>query len=92
MKKYKVLKGLIFEKIDKGKQVIYDGKKSILFTFNETATFIFSKLKVGNTNNEIENELVKKYDIAKKIAKKDLKEFIGVLQKKHIISPIKTKE
>jgi hypothetical protein len=84
MKKYKINKGIIVQKLDK-KTVIFDGEKSLLFTFNETASHIFNLLKKGKTEEEISASLVKRYEITEKMAEKDLKEIITDLRKKKII-------
>ncbi len=85
MKQYKINKGFIVQKLGK-KTVIFDGEKSLLFTFNETASFIFSKLKMGKNKNQIEEMLVKRYQITQKKAHQDLEVIIkDLLQKKIII-------
>ncbi len=84
MKKYKINKGFIVQKLD-GKITIFDGEKSMLYTFNETASFIFQKIKKGIGEKEIIQALVKKYKIKEDRAKKDVKEIIKDLLVKKII-------
>ncbi len=65
--------------------VIFDGEKSVLYTFNETAAFIFRKLKLQSTVAEIVKAMVKKYKISEKEAQKDTKSLIRELLAKKII-------
>lgn len=82
--KYKINKGFIVQKMD-DKTVIFDGEESVLFTFNETASFIFYRLKLGRSIEEIVKAMVKKYKIGEAEAEKDTKELIrGLLEKKII--------
>jgi len=83
--KYRINKGLISENLD-GKTVIFDGEESLLYTLNETASYIFAKLKKGTEKEKILALLVKKYGIDKKRAEKDINELISALKKKKIIS------
>lgn len=89
--KYKINKGFIVQKLD-NKTVIFDGEESVLYTFNETASFIFKKIKRGSEEDAIIEEMVKKYRIKKERAKKDLEELISDLKKKKIISVEKPKK
>ena len=86
MKKYKLNKGFIVQKID-NKITIFDSEKSMLFTFNQTASFVFNKIKQGWDKEKVIDELVKKYQIKKEKAEKDVWEFVGELVKKGIIKP-----
>ena len=90
MPKYRINKGFIVQKLE-AKTVIFDGEESVLYTFNETASYIFQKLKRGWDNKKIIDGLVKKYHIKEKKAKKDVNEVISDLVKKKIISASKSK-
>ena len=83
--KYKINKGFIVQKLD-DKTVIFDGEESVLYTFNETASFIFKKLKKGEEKKKIIEMVEKKYDITKEKAEKDFNELIADLKKKKIIA------
>lgn len=85
MKKYQVRKGFIIQKLD-DKTVIFDGEESILYSFNETASYIFKKIKRSWNEKKIIQGLVKRYKIAEKRAKKDVSELLRDLKKKKIIS------
>jgi hypothetical protein len=85
MTKYKIKKGFITQKLD-DKTVIFDGEASVLYTFNETATYIFSKLKLGWEKNKIIEGLIKRYAIKEKKAHTDLKDLLSDLLKKKIIT------
>ena len=84
---YKINKGFIVQKLD-DKTVIFDGDNSVLYAFNETASYIFKKLKTGQSEKEIIASLVKRYDIKDGRAKKDIKELIAELKKKKIINKV----
>lgn len=84
-KRYKINAGFITEKIG-NKITVFSGEQSVLFTFNDSAAFIFQSLKLGWSNEKIAEGLVKKYDVAMSEAGKDVQEFAQVLLKKGIIS------
>lgn len=88
--KYKINKGLITQKLD-DKTVIFDGEESILYTFNETAGYIFKKIKSGEDEEKIIDLIVKRYQIKPETAKKDLKDLLVDLKKKKIISSLDSK-
>lgn len=68
------------------KLTIFDGEESVLYTFNETASYIFSKLKLGWERMRISQALSKKYKIKPDKLTKDVTEFIRDLKKKKIVS------
>jgi polyhydroxyalkanoate synthesis regulator phasin len=67
------------------KITIFDGELSLLYTFSETASFIFSKIKLGWEKNKLIDALVKKYGISGKKAEKDVEEFMQELRCKKIV-------
>ncbi|MFN4212722.1 MAG: PqqD family protein [Microgenomates group bacterium] len=83
--KYKINKGFIIQKLD-DKTVIFDGEASVLYTFNETASFIFQKLKRGWDEDKIVSSLVKKYQVREERVREDFKQLVEELLKKKIIS------
>lgn len=88
---YTITKGLITQKLD-NKTVIFDGEESVLYTFNETASYVFQKIKAKWNEEKIILSLVKRYGVKEERAKKDVKELLVDLKKKKIISlskPIK---
>ncbi|MFA5770292.1 MAG: PqqD family protein [Patescibacteria group bacterium] len=81
---YKIKRGLIFEK--KGSKItIFDPEKSILYQFNETASFIFSKLKLGWQKEKIINVLIDKYNNEEISIKNDFINFIAKLKNRSLI-------
>lgn len=64
---------------------IFDAEKSLLYTFNNTATFIFDKLKRGIDSKKIITDLAKEFEITEKKAAKDFDEFINTLKSKKLI-------
>ena len=83
--KYKINQGFVTEKIDE-KTIIFDEDKSVLYTFNKTASYIFKKIKEGKKEKEITNLLTKRYQIKEDRAKRDVKSLISELLKNKIIS------
>ncbi len=86
---YTITKGLITQKLD-NKTVIFDGEESVLYTFNETASYIFLKLKAKWDGKKIILSLVKRYGVKEERAKKDVKELVKDLLKKKILKHLKT--
>lgn len=81
---YKINKNVIFQKIDK--QLIgFDVDHSSLFTFNETAEYIFSKIKTKTEPSRIASLLAKKYEVDVKDAMKDVNELLKLLKKNKIL-------
>ncbi|MEK7079109.1 MAG: PqqD family protein [Patescibacteria group bacterium] len=84
---YTITKGLITQKLD-NKTVIFDGEESVLYTFNETASYIFLKLKAKWDGKKIILALMKKYGVKEDQAKRDVKELVKDLLKKKIIKRV----
>ncbi len=84
MTKYKLKKGFIIQKAG-DKITIFDGEKSLLYTFNDSATFIFSRIKAGESRGNIIEALIKKYEIKKDVVEKDLDELIKDLLSNKIL-------
>ena len=84
MKKLKIDKGLIVQKIDKD-TIIFDSSKSTLYTFNNTASFIFDRLKKGFNKEKIISAIIKNYNIKKEKAEKDYDTILIELKNKKII-------
>lgn len=82
--KYKVNKGFIIQKVG-DKPTIFDGEKSVLYTFNKTAFVVFEKIKLGWDEEKIIQYFVKIYSVNKKIAEKDIEEIIKNFLKEGII-------
>ncbi len=81
---HKLKQGFITQK--KGDQTtLFNGEKSILYTFNESASFMFEQIKKGLENEKIIKLVAKKYKIEEKEAKEDFLELIKDLKKKKII-------
>ncbi len=82
--KYTLKQGFITQK--KGNQTsLFNGEESILYTFNETASFLFEQIKNGLDEDKIIELIGKKYRIEEKQAQLDLKKFIKDLKNKKII-------
>ena len=88
MQTYKINKGFVVQKLD-NKTVIFDGEESLLYTFNETASYVFKKLKIGWDEVRIAQSLAKLYKIKEARAKKDVKELISEMKKKKLILAMK---
>lgn len=84
MKKTVKNKSVIFQKID-DKLVGFDIEKSALYTFNETAEFIYKKIVAGAKEDVIAKQLAKKYNVEEKTARKDIMELKKDLKKNGIL-------
>ena len=82
--KKKVNKNIVFQKID-GRLIGFDVDKSSLYTFNETAEYIYKKIKAGETDKKIVSLLIKKYAIDEKVARKDINDLKKDLKKNKIL-------
>lgn len=87
MSLYKINKGFITQKLG-DKTVIFDGEESVLYTFNETASFVFGKIKKRLSDKQIIESLIKKFGITQKRAEKDFKDLATNLLAKKIIAQI----
>lgn len=85
MNKFKINKGFISQKID-DKITIFDPDSSFLYTFNETASYIFRKLKIGWDKSKIVENLIKRYKIKADKAEADFAELFSDLKRNGIIS------
>lgn len=56
-----------------------------MITLNETSAFLWSFLTKGTTEEKLTDELMKKYDVSREIAIKDVKSFISELEKINIL-------
>ena len=83
--KYKVNRNLILQKLD-NKLVGFDVERSFLYTFNETAEYVFKKIKLGWEENKIASLLAKRYKITGKDALKDIKILLKDLKKNRILA------
>jgi len=83
--KYKINKGFIAQKLD-NKTVIFDGEKSVLYTLNETASYVFRKIKAGWEKERIIEQVIKKYSVKKERVEEDLIQLISDLKKKKILA------
>ena len=89
--KYKINKGIINQK-QNDKITIFDGNRSVLYHFNETASLIFEMLKRGKAENEIISSVKKRFNVDEKIIKRDMDVFLKNLKKIEVISLPKQKK
>ena len=82
--KYKINKNFIFQKIDKN-MIGIDIDQSYLYTFNETAEFIFKKIKMGWGEEKITSTLVNIYKVDASVLKRDVQSIIKDLFKNRIL-------
>lgn len=81
---YRINKDIILQEIDNS-LIAFDTDKSYLYTFNETAEFIFKKIKLGWEEEKVVLALAKKYDATLPTLKKDVKALIKDMIKNKII-------
>ncbi len=84
LNKYRLNKGFISHKINNN-VVVFSSEDSILFTFNQTAAYIFQGIKMGWGNEKITKGLVDSYNIPESEARKDIEGFTKDLVKKKIL-------
>ncbi len=84
-RKYRLNKGFITQKMG-DKTTIFEGEKSVLFTLNDTASYIFRGIQLQWDIPTIVTKVSDKYKISTSQAQKDIEEFVQVLLKKQIIS------
>ena len=77
--KIRVNKKFIVQRLD-DKTVVFDSHKSVLYTLNETASYIFNKVRTGKEGGEIIDLMTRRYKIKKERAKKDFNELKTDLQ------------
>ncbi len=78
MKKITIVKGYITQR--SGKTItIFDAEKSVLLTLNNSATFIFDRLKRGAGTRAIAADLVNEFKVTEEKAEKDVADFIKTL-------------
>lgn len=65
---------------------IFDRKLSRIHTFNKVGTVIWEQLKENADVESILDSLTERFDVDRKTADNDLKEFIEELEKKDIIT------
>lgn len=84
MKKYRVLKEYILQK-EKNKIKLFDSEQSILYTFNESASFIFERLVKSIPTASIVDQFAEKYHLTREVAEGDVNDFLISLKKSEII-------
>lgn len=87
MAKYKINKGFIIQKLA-NKITMFDGEESLLYSFNETASYVFSRLKLGWEKNKITGELPKVYAVTLEEARRDVENLIADLLSRKVITQI----
>jgi hypothetical protein len=75
-------------RIIKGQAFIVDAEKQTLHNLNETGTRIWQLLEKGKTFDEIAEILYNEFEVPKKQAEEDIKEFIDELERKKLIEKI----
>lgn len=88
MAHYSINKNLIVQKLD-DKTVMFDSDKSVLYTLNETANYIFLQLKRKVAKEEIVKKMVKRYGEKEMKIQKDVEAIIEDFVKKKIIRGVK---
>lgn len=82
--KHQLKQGYIVQK-QGDKTTLFDGEKSILYTLNDSASFMFEQIKNGLDEDKIVKNIVKKYKISPEDAKADFNTLLKNLKKKKII-------
>jgi hypothetical protein len=82
---YKLKKDLIISKNNKRINVFVP-EESIIVSLNQTASFIFNKIKKGMKNKKIIELMITKYNLTKKHALVDLTSIVKKLKDKKIVT------
>ena len=77
-------KNLIFQKIGK-ETVIFDSEKSLLYSLNKTASYVWKKLKIKWNKKQIIDSLFKKYEASKSEIGIDYDKITKEMKKKKIM-------
>ena len=85
MKEYKVNDKFIIQRSDNNLS-IFNPEKSYLFSLNQTASYIFTKIQKHEKVNDIIRSLAKQYAISIPEAEKSVKECIDYLISEKIIN------
>lgn len=85
------MKANVISKID-GEISIFNVDNSILYSFNQSGSYIFEMIKKGRNKMMIIKNMSKKYDISLKQAEKDVNDFLKNLSKNRIISILEQKK
>lgn len=81
---FQINKSYNAQKIE-GKMVIVDGDRSLLYTLNETGSYIYQCIKRGIKKEQIVQRIVEKYSVSESNAEQDYTSFCNKLVKKHIL-------
>ncbi|MCX6731057.1 MAG: PqqD family protein [Candidatus Roizmanbacteria bacterium] len=81
----KVNKNLIVQKLEDS-VVLFDSDASVLYTLNETATYIFTLLKKNVSKKDIVAQMKKRYGLDEKKMTADFDEVFNDFVKKGIIT------
>lgn len=81
----KVKRGCLIQKVNPDKFVVFDYKKSVIHTLNQTAYYIFSKIKAGWDREKTVQFLMKRYDVLEKRARADYDALVKELVKKGLL-------
>ena len=87
---YKINRSIVFQKLD-NQLACFNTDESVIYTLNDTAEFVFRKLKNGWKEEEIIAAMAKKYDVALPTLKKDVKILIKDMIKNKIICSASSK-
>lgn len=87
MKKYKLNTGFLTQKV-KDKTTVFSGEDSALFTFNDTAAYIFTGIKLQWDREKIVGGLKKRFDVTREKAEMDIENFVKQLEENKIIVPL----
>lgn len=70
------------------KTLIYSGDNSLLYTFNDTASLIMSKLRLGWTLERIIDFISFQTGADKKVVKRDVEQFVSELLKNKLVERV----
>jgi len=79
----------VTKKILKARVYIFDGKNLNLHSFNELASFLFIASKKPISIEQLTCEVIGKFKVSRKVAQKDIKEFINYCLENKFLTKVK---
>lgn len=76
----------VIKKVLQGKVYIFTQKDLNLHSFNEVASFIWMAAKKPVSVEQLVNKVVKEFEVSKRVAQKDVKEFVNYCLKNKFLA------
>jgi hypothetical protein len=80
----RIKKGIVLQEMG-DTFVAYDNDTSTIHELNESAYFIITKIKNGNSKADVIKEIVKEYEVEESKAQSDFDSFLSLLKERRIV-------